>query len=601
MTIASFLHQDLAAQKRGSHWYLGIDFGTTGVSAALFVREQTPNGESNRSELYPIYWVSSRGGVREGSPEDDRSCCWRLPAQVSIADAGIGIEGFKPWLAFGLSGSGSPTSLQGTGEGVPELFHCEPLLYWTERRRLSLRSFVGGLQRLLRTLNPAALPESLPFVAAAKGLEADRFAAAIAQLKGVVVSGPASWPDCYGFNVREAVLAAQLVRHPQQVVILEDSIAALLSLLPTDPSREGFAGTVLAVEAGASRTEFALAKVPDPWQNLRRSDVHLHAIPLGGDAIDQDIICQLLLPQQWRDSSFPLWRAIADLDLPRPGQPDLPQRYRLAQRLSGERGTRWRSMARQLKLTLQMEPQTTVHLDDRSLTISAGELERLVFWPFIQSLNRELNGLLVATGMTVEAIAYGVCSGGTTRTGAIATWLRQKLPNAALSWDWPVSPGSHPADVRVYNRVTEGLANVASIPRVLDLSRQQYNDYFLLSELIDAVGDEPFSSTEAIRRLERRGIHPQGSDRRIRALLDGQLPPGLMFSSELGDRVLAAFQDPSSYPLDPTAPLFDRAGDRLYRLNPEQARRFRHYLKALASRIYQQLDEPLPLQLSDFS
>ncbi|HAA33548.1 MAG TPA: hypothetical protein DCE56_44750, partial [Cyanobacteria bacterium UBA8553] len=68
---------------------------------------------------------------------------------------------------------------------------------------------------------------------------------ALQQLEGVVLGYPADWGDTYHFNLREAVLEAKLVRHPEQIFFLEDAIAAILAGLPrsnTDLLKEGREG-----------------------------------------------------------------------------------------------------------------------------------------------------------------------------------------------------------------------------------------------------------------------------------------------------------------------------------------------------------------------
>ncbi|HEY9807402.1 MAG TPA: hypothetical protein V6D04_12595, partial [Candidatus Obscuribacterales bacterium] len=481
------------------------------------------------------------------------------------------------------------------------------------------------------------------------GLDAAACQAALTQLEGVVLGYPANWPDTYSFNLREAVLEAKLVSRPDQIFFVEDAIAAILSGL-RNPQRPQWKGGTLVVNAGATSTEMVLVNLPDNLLEMTYSDFTLRSLPYAGDAIDQDIICQLLHPQWFRQSRTASrsqavetqwdWQAensaldgltwdslgLDTLPLPIPGEPDLATRHRLQQRLtSSPLGQGALEAARHLKLILQHEDQFAFQLGDQRWVIMRRQLESQVFLPFIQRLNRELNVLLSQTGLPIQAINQAICTGGTASLPAIARWLRQKLPNATIVQDTyqgdrnfnlegravypdatagataaetPELAGAMLGDRLVScSRVAYGLATLPLYPQVLDVPRQQYGDYFLLLELLRAFPAQPVSVAGIMQLLERRGINTHACQLHILALLEGHLPPGLVPTEP--DRNLLT--ESSRQYVDAQAltstPLFFKEGNQLYRPNLEQCRRLRDYLSQVMATTHQTLEDPFAVNL----
>lgn len=648
---------ELASQRV---WYLGIDCGTTGISAVLldgasqklyplYWREQTSVGEATKSFRLPTaVYLPAPSSASSELPETrvtvgsqaialalrDRDAsltnALALP-EVTTLTPGLLIQHLKPYLKVGI-----PHDAAGTD-------NWEPVLQWSDYRQIPLNWLQQALQALLKTVNPAVSDASL--VCGATGLDTPTFKAALTQLAGVILGYPANWPDTYNFNLREAVLAAQLVTRPDQIFFVEDAIAAVLSGL-RHPQRPQWKGGTLVVNAGATSTEIVLVNLPDNLAEMTYSDFTLRSLPYAGNAIDQDIICQLLHPQwfrqprtanrgnapetqwNWQVENSALdglsWDSLGldTLPLPIPGEPDLETRHRLQQRLeSSPLGQGVLEAARHIKLILQHEDQFTFELGNQRWMIMRRQLESQVFLPFIQRLNRELNVLLSQTGLPTQAINQAICTGGTASLSAIARWLRQKLPNATIVQDtYQGDRSSNLADRAVgqpdendgattadttelggvalgdrlvsCSRVAYGLATLPLYPQVLDLPRQQYGDYFLLLELLRAFPAQPVSVAGIMQLLERRGINTHACQLHILALLEGHLPPGLVPSEQ--DRNLLT--DSSRQYLDAqaltAAPLFFKEGNQLYRPNLEQCRRLQKYLSQVMVNTYQTLEEP---------
>ncbi len=381
-------------------------------------------------------------------------------------------------------------------------------------------------------------------------------------------------------------------------------------------------GGTLAINAGATTTEMALVELPKSLQDLASGDFRLRSFPYAGNSIDQDIVCQLLYPQWARrqrsqKSEFPAvpeflpssWHEIAaqvdaaemtwehlgleQLELPRPGEPDLPVRYRLQQQLEDSFfGQVVLEVAKQLKLILQYQDCLTLELGDQQWVLLRRELESQVFVPFIQQLNRQLNALLNQQTMPVQAIKQVICTGGTTSLPAIARWLQQKLPNATIVQDL-YQEGNSP----VCSRVAHGLATLPLYPQVLDLPRQQYSDYFLLLELLRIFPDRSLSHSEVMQLLERRGINTHSCQERIMALLEGELPLGLLpAESDLFLLAEASRQNPVFQDIA-AAPLFSKETDGRYQLNREQRTCLLKHLKTAIVQTHQTLQEPYIVSL----
>lgn len=619
-------------------WYLGIDFGTTGLSATLMHRQSR--------KFYPVYWIETE---HSNSPEP----LFRLPAMVylgveqleqetspqakvtvgpaaiattlaSQADSGLLLQNLKPYFKVGIPHYSNQTKT------------WEPVIRWSEQQQIPLAWVQQALQALLQSLSPIYQPQQA-LSCGAMGLTPKTFRTALQTLEGVVVGYPSHWSDTYSFNIREAILQTQLVSHPEQVFFIEDAIAVVLSGLRGSQGSYWEGGT-LVLNAGAATSELAVVNLPQNLEELTYSDFNLRSFSYAGNALDQDIICQVLYPL-WLHHPYSLhpdsaandldrrnWESLGldGLDLPLPGEPDPQARHRLQQRLfASPFGQQLLEAAKHLKLILQHQDQFTLELGGQSWTIMRRQLEAQVFLPFIQRLNRELNALLSHTGISTHAINQVICTGGTASLSAIARWLRQKLPNATIIQDtytsdritFPLGDTSFSAEnfdigdaaftasatnnrATGCSRVAYGLATLPLYPQTLDLPRQQYGDYFLLLELLRAFPDQPLPVGSIMQLLERRGINTHVCHLHILALLEGHLPPGLIPADS--DTVLLS--ELSQHNLDyhalKAAPLFYKEGNQIYRPNPEQYHRLHRYLSEIMAGSLQKLEEPFAVSFS---
>lgn len=599
--------QAVAPERPLSHWYLGIDFGTTGLSAALLNRLS--------GDIYPIYWElgdAHRFSFRlpsvaylstEGVTKSEVVVKSVGDPEIAVEVGGLLLQNFKLPLKVGIPFP----AMAGAGVGAGDLY--EPALQWRQQQAVSLTWLLQGLRALLATLNPQewekAGNQGLPMGCGAVGLEPTLLEAVLGKLGGVILGTPAGWSEAYRFNLREAVLAAGLVAHSSHIFVIEDAIAALLSELPHSRGEGGEAalfasassqlkGGTLIVNAGALATELVLVDLPVNLQDLTYADFTCQYFPYAGNALDQDIICQVLM--QGKSFGPPT-------GLPQPGEPDLVLRYQLQQWLeSSPFGQGLLAGAKHLKAILQHQERFTLKVGNHRWEVKRRDLESKVLIPFAQRLNRELNALLSQVGMSPVGVEQAICTGGTASWPAIARWLRQKLPNAIIiqeqqrdagGWEFGEwVPSQTPSLKSKIGRVAWGLASLPLYPQVLDGPRQQYSDYFLLWELMRVVGEQRLSLGEITRLLEGRGINTRACQSRILAILEGKFPEGLFPSVEDAALLAPGWQNPDDPAIEASS-LFHKELDRDYRLNLKLRDRLCQYLNRLVANSQQKLQEPL--------
>ncbi|MDY6938311.1 MAG: hypothetical protein SWY16_11645 [Cyanobacteriota bacterium] len=600
-------------------WYLGIDFGTTGLSAVLLNRLT--------GALYPIYWLPSE-------TSRSRSRIFRLPAVVYAAgeetsvgqnayqmiaagpealarvreDArstrqptGFSIERFKSWLDLGLpwcddDGRAQPTIDDSPDRQIPLADiqrACQTLLSAIEDGRFDNDSFTssqsGWPSEIPIPVSPHLPVAPLPQTSVGELLD---------RLAGAIVNIPTEASEAYRFNLREALVRSNLVRHPEQVIFVEDAIATVLSALPSDPvfgatpgewqvSLER-AGTILAIDAGATTTEFVLVRLPERWEDLKHDCFDKHSFAYGGDALDLDIIVQLLLSREEIASAVGFNSTVPR---PQPGEPDLVARVGFERWLRGlPSRPALLEAAQALKLALQERDRHSIAFESIELTVVRRDLEARVLVPFVQNVNRELNVLLARTGATVEGIDRALCTGGSASWEAIALWLRQKLPNAIVVQD--VYPSQQPPGC---SRVAYGLATLPLYPQAFDELPQQYNDYFLVRELLEVYPDRALDLREITTLLESRGLNVRACRPRILAILAGQLPRGLVPTTAEDTLLNRASDRHQVYRALRSEPLFYAESARTYRPNRAQFDRLRQYFQKVTLNSEQTWQEPLTL------
>lgn len=593
-------------------WWLGIDLGTTGISAVLLNQSQ--------SQLYPLYW-------QPATPLTKKK--FRLPTAVTLTPTKpsalplptirfddpdspqLRLSDWKPYLRVAVPHHSPHTSI------------WEPVLQWSTYETVPLRALQEALQQLLTTLNPERASFMPTLTCGALGLETAAFQSVLANLSGIVVGYPSNWSDTYSFNLREAILQAGLVRCPDQITFIDDAIATLLSALPATDGRPvtlsqgrgdghlhnaNWQGMTLILTAGASLTELVLVNLPAQLQSLNHTDFYVRSLPYAGQGIDQDIVTQLLYPALLKltatgaatDTGTACDFVLEPFDLKELNlesssvtiELDSAKQQRLQQQLISSRsGQLLLTCARTLKLTLQHQSHFTLKSADQRLTIERQELISQVLLPYVQCLNRELNALLAQTNTTAAAVKQVICTGGTTSFNAIARWLRQKLPNATIVQD--TYPRSTDNCIPSCSRIAYGLATLPLHPQVIDQARHRFSDYFLLRQLLSVLSQQPLHVETIFQLLEQRGIDTEACRFRILALLEAHLPPG--FVPAQADAALLTPESAANpdYQAIGLTPLFTKQSDRTYQLNHSQWSYLQHYLETLLADTEQRLDQPL--------
>jgi hypothetical protein len=143
------------------------------------------------------------------------------------------------------------------------------------------------------------------------------------------------------------------------------------------------------------------------------------------------------------------------------------------------------------------------------------------------------------------------------------------------------------------SRLAWGLAVLPLYFQVLDMSRHQYSDYFLLAELLRVFKEQPLSLSEVHQLLENRGVNTRSVSDRIIAILKGKLPSGLIPSpSDAIWFTLESQKNPDYQGLLEGA-LFYQDVDNNYFISLDRADLTRKYLAQLSLHSLQNWEEPL--------
>ena len=545
----------------------------------IFWSEQHPSAPPSRSDKLPLAAYFSTGQlVNPATPPIALGYAALQPEPSgAFPAAGLLLHRFKPYLNVTIPFRS------------PQTQQWEPQIRQSDTQSFPLVLVQQTLITLLSILKPQTSTTTVS--SQTDDLSEAAFQQAMGHLTGVIINHPVGASDAYRFNMREAVLATGLVSHPAQVYFVEEAIAALLPELHRPVSPPARNSGVLVISAGTSVTELVLAKVPEVPQNLTRSQLALRRLAYAGNALDQDIICQLLAPAATG------WEALQleSLNLPLPGEPDLQARYRLQQRLeSVPLGRAVLRAVRQLKPTLcQQDVELT--LEGGQWQLRRQDLQSWVLLPYLQQLNREVNLLLTQMELTPTAIQTVVCTGGTASIAAIGQWLQAKFPQAAIVNQRVAETATKIPD----QRVATGLALVPCFPHVLDPIQHQFSEYFLLRTALKTLPAqaEPISAAHIQKLLDEQGIPAVASQPFTNTLLEGQLPAGLILSKASAVLLSPESIQNADYQELAAAPLFSRQGNQVYRLNRQQRDRLWSHLQIILANTHQTLEEPLTFGL----
>lgn len=487
------------------------------------------------------------------------------------------LRSFKPYINSGLPFQSTQTQ------------QWEPHLRQSETQTIPLID----LQHLLTQLLTLITPSDRPWLhCGAEGLTPDEVRDRLTNLEGVILNHPSGSSDTYRFTLRETVLAAGLVSQPDRIFFVDEVVAALIAGCVAPQLATGaplttaaIAGPCLVLSAGASTTEVLVISTAKPLAQLTPRELYIRRIAYAGNSLDQDIICHLLYPiaRGWESLDF------ASLNLPLPGEPDLEARYRLQQRLeSVPLGQRLLNSVRKIKPIL-CQQDVSFGAEGRQWTIRQEDLQNWIIAPYLQQLNREINGLLPQLGLKSEEIQQVICAGETTLIPAIAVWLREKFPHARFVAQDGTANNFGPS-------VAAGLAVLPSFSALLDANRHQFGDYFLLQTLLRQLQAEAktrFSLSELQNHLVESGV-PLAVGRTFLAnLLEGRLPSGLAITPTSAVLFAETSVQCPDYRLLGAAPLFKALSNDRYELNPQQCDRLWAHLQNILAHTHQTLQAPL--------
>lgn len=536
-------------------WFLGIDFGSTSLRASLF--------NATTGKLYPLLfelsgqsndYLPSTGYVApEPLPLDPLQALSIDTPDANYSDT-IAIANFKKLLKLGLPYRGVST--------------WQPIVQWAEQERIPLRYFQALLKQLLLNLQTTAICSKLP----------DLHTILSKRIFAVILGHPTAWPDTYVHNLREVVLATEIVDRAEQVMVIDQAIAPLFALIQQNQAPQDI---TLAINIGAQTTDILLAKAVNGV--ISRGAIATLGFDYAGLSINQDIVVQLL---------YPRWRLLAstesdvcDLDrllMPAPGDPAPSLRAELQKCLmSSSVGRELLNAAEQLKLELSTHlerDEWVATIGDRPLTVWRREIESQVMQPFTQYLNRELNDLLSSSGVLADEVKSLWKLGGSATLTSLSRWLEHKFPNAEIER----LPSA---------TVASGLAIAPMYRYLINIARQQYSDYFLLQEICRLNLQSAITPTQLMQKLQNRGINSKSCRDRILTFLQGDLPMGLFPWQEQEQGIFLS--DPAlSHDLF-AGRLFELESNGTYQPNLRKFQHLKLYLQSILGNMQQSLTEPL--------
>lgn len=563
-------------------WYLGIDFSTSGMAARL--------RDCQKNESYPLYWLSSDGS---------ESRFWVLPIGFPIAQQGqrknfLSSNPFTP-PPYYFRGA-VPCYNRQSGQWEPRFCGAEGAVF-------SLQAIAQELQALFATFNPS---QKTPYGLEAVGLSAHYLRSALLALEGVILNCSVTWGDTYCFNLREAILGAQLLDTPDRIFFLEEAIAIGLGVLGeaedgqteklTTPYplslRSRVPNGTLILQGGTITTESALVE-GTKLEHLSREDWALRGLEYGAIDLYQDVFYQLLYPQWLPEQEFVQGLNVgSNSEIPQPGEPDRPKRDRASVTLQNSpEGQSLLETAKRVVLILQKQEAFSTHLGHQEWGVTRSQFQEKIIEPLWENLNRQINELLSQKGENPDAIARVFCSGE--MLALILPFLQSRL-----SAKFPQAEIVLLQNNNDNHLMAMGLSRLPLFPQMLDRLRHQYSDYFLLAELLQGFPDRPLSLEQIMKSLERRGI-PRACLWRILPFLTGQLPQGLIPSPEARVRMEAKSQEFLPYPAIASAPLFTPQPP-LYHPNAKQGKRLQKYFSFILATSSQKLNDPLAVNFSIF-
>jgi hypothetical protein len=539
-------------------WFLGIDFGSAHLSASLV--------NANTGNIYPLSFGDLDDAVTAipcvGLFNADAEATDPIEAEIAVGMREFAnsepayINHFKHLLKLGLPYRG--------------ISSWQPIVQYTKSQRITLRWIQATLKQLLVKLKTEAVHAQLANL--------DEI---MPNLNGVILGHPTGWTDTYGLNLREAVLSAGLVDAAEKVMVVDRAIAPLLVRIHTQAN---LSPATLVIDAGATATSLFLAR--SSGGKTHRSFINSLGLDYAGIALNQDIVTQLL---------YPHWQLIANaeqvdvvdfnlaqLTLPEPGDPAPKHRALLQQYLlSSAIGRELLNAAEQLKLAFAIDKELeewSTEVQDLPLTALRRELENQVLQPYIQLINRNLNSLLSNSGVAATDVRSAWLIGDTTLLPSLNRWLIQKLPNAQI-------------ERLAKHTNADGLALMPLYRHLIDISRQQYSDYFLLQEICKLNLRSAISHNRLIQQLQARGVNANACRDRIMNILQGELPAGLFpWQEPEKDTIL---NDPTLSPELFTGQLFEFETDGTYQPNLQKLQLLNSYLQSILANMHQTLAEPL--------
>ncbi len=473
---------------------------------------------------------------------------------------------------------------RGLKQGIPGDDARSPQLHYAQDHWISLSTLRQQLAQQLLQIPMMRATAALPLP----------LSGILKNLRGVVLGIPGEGSDCYCFNLREAVLEANLVQSPDQIFFVETAIAAWLggqppiaplpphTPLPSHtpwPSDAKHPSHTFVIHTNPATTELGVIALPLGIEEVDSAQRHLLSFAYGDMAMAQDILCQMF----YGALSHP---DLGVASLPVPGQPDVVIRDRLQQRLQSTLlGRSLLQMATTLHQAFRQPGALDFHIHGETRTVYPEDFNQAVLQPYLQRINSAINRVMAQANLIPSEIQQVICSGEIASQETISHWMQKKFPTA--------SPICLPVGTtnRGTTNIATGLARLPLYPQLFRTQPHQYSNLFLTKEILTALPTRPLSLADILKTLEQRGINTVLCQNAILRLLEGHLPTGLTSAPE--DVALITDGGKASVAAEPIAGFIKV--DNQYQIHREAGDRLQSHLTALLTQTHQTLAEPLTL------
>ena len=335
------------------------------------------------------------------------------------------IDGYW-YLGIDLTASQSTLALFRVNSHVSDTFSCYSLsdyLNLSVSEESSTRSPLDYWKQAFHRLSVALTsPE-----AASLKLEELPLQGIFKQLSGIVLICPAQWNKGDRLLMENLLLETALVTTSEKIIWVPKAIALTLAYSLATP-KEQSSQLSLVIELQETTTEVALVDLSEGMSGLMTQ-----RFAYGTQAMDQDILCQLIYPQWYAQmtQTIPSLRE----PFPTPGESDLSLRQALDQQLNEHPlGNGLIEAAKLTRFILEQQETFSSTLAQQPWGVTREAMNQTIIHAWRQQINKNVNVLLNQTEKSPSSLTHIILSGEGIKpvSYGLSPWLKDRFAQARL-------------------------------------------------------------------------------------------------------------------------------------------------------------------------